>query len=350
MPPDPDAIRHNLLVDVARLYYLDALTHQQIADRLGLSRVKVTRLLRQAVEEHVVEFRIAEPILDARVLEGRLAERFGLREAIVVPTGQSEAQTLDTLGRFAAAWLDERLADDIVVGLGWGRTLNAIAPYLGRSGHVGIQVVSLTGGLAANAKQPNPYDTVTAVATHLGAQPRYLLLPAVADSARTRELLLQEASARTEMMLWTRVDIALMSIGLLSPETGVFYSLPDPEAGVAEVIRAGGVGDILGRPFEMTGRWVPTEVASRTIAIGPDELARVPLVAGVAGGSLKARAILGALRTGLLSVLITDEAAAHGILELASPPTAVHRATDAGDSPGPAGWPALAFRDPTVRS
>lgn len=343
MPPAPDSIRHNLLVDVARLYYLDDLTHQQIADRLGLSRVKVTRLLRQAIEEQVVEFRIAEPILDARVMEGRLVERFGLREAIVVPAGQTEAQMLDTLGRFAAAWLDEHLVDDIVVGLGWGRTLNAIAPHLGRSGHAGVQVVSLTGGLAANANQPNPYDTVTAVATRLGAQPRYLLLPAVADSARTRELLLQEASARAETALWGRIDIALMSIGLLSPETGVFYSLADPEAGVREVERAGGVGDLLARPFDITGRSVPTEVLGRTIAIEPGELARVPLVAGVAGGSAKARAILGALRTGLLSVLITDEAAAQAILDLDSPPSGRHRATDAGhiagQPPGPRGDP-----------
>lgn len=319
MPPGPDPTRHNLLVDVARLYYLDDLTHQQIADKLGLSRVKVTRLLRQAVEERVVEFRIADPVLDSLVLQDRLEERFGLRQAIVVPTGESAAQTLDTLGRFAAAWLDERLADDIVVGLGWGRTLNAIAPHLGRSGHAGIQIVSLTGGLAANANQPNPYDTVTAVATRLGAQPRYLLLPAVADSGPTRELLLREASARAETLLWERVDIALMSIGLLTPDTGVFYSLPDPEAGVRDVTRAGGVGDILARPFDIAGRSVPTEVLSRTIAIEPDQLARVPLVAGVAGGVAKVPAIVGALRTGLLSVLITDMDAATGIMELAGP-------------------------------
>ena len=74
MPPAPDPTRHNQLVDVARLYYLDDLTHQQIADRLGLSRVKVTRLLRQAVEAKVVEFRIADPALASLVLEDQLKD------------------------------------------------------------------------------------------------------------------------------------------------------------------------------------------------------------------------------------------------------------------------------------
>ena len=196
--------------------------------------------------------------------------------------------------------------------------MNAIAPHLDGSRHAGIRVVSLTGGLAANANQPNPYDTVTAIAARLGAQPRYLLLPAVADSTQTRELLLQEASAQAETMLWERIDIALMSIGLLSPSTGVFYSLPDPESGVRDVQEAGGVGDLLGRPFDIDGRHVPTELLGRTIAIEPGQLARARLVAGVAGGSPKARAILGALRSGVLNVLITDEAAAHGVLQLAS--------------------------------
>ena len=317
MPLALDPIRHNQLVDVARLYYLHELTHQEIADKLGLSRVKVTRLLHQAVEERVVEFRIADPLVDTLELQDRLEERFGLRQAIVVPTGESDAQTRATLGRYAAAWLDERLEDDLAIGLGWGHTLNAIVPHLARTRRARILVVSLTGGLAANANQPNPYDTVTAVAARLGAQARYLLLPAVVDSGRTRELLLHEASARAETALWGQLDIAMMSIGLLTPGSGVFYSLPDPEAGVAEVIRAGGVGDILARPFDVDGRTVPTEFLARTIAIEPEQLAQVPTVAGVAGGDTKAAAILGALRTGLLSVLITDEDAARGVLDLA---------------------------------
>jgi DNA-binding transcriptional regulator LsrR (DeoR family) len=314
----PDPIRHNQLVDVARLYYLHELTHQQIADKLGLSRVKVTRLLRQAVEERVVEFRIADPVMDTLDLQDRLEDRFGLRQAIVVPSGETEAQTLTAVGRFAAAWLDERLADNLVIGLGWGRTLNAMAPHLGRNRHTGIEVVSLTGGLAANANQPNPYDTVTAVAVSLGARPRYLLLPAVADSPTTRDLLLREVSARAVTALWERIDIAMMSIGLLNAGTGVFYSLADPEGGVAAVVEKGGVGDILARPIDIDGQTVPTELVDRTIAIGPEELRQVPLVVGVATGGAKARAIQGALRTGLLNVLITDEEAAVRILELAT--------------------------------
>jgi deoxyribonucleoside regulator len=320
MAISPDPIRHNQLVDVARLYYLHDLTHQQIADKLGLSRVKVSRLVRQAVEERVVEFRIADPVMDILDLQDRLEDRYGLRQAIVVPTGETEAQTLAALGRFAAAWLGERLADDLVIGLGWGQTLNAIAPHLEPNRHTGIEVVSLTGGLAANANQPNPYDTVTAVAASLGARPRYLLLPAVADSRTTRELLLREASARAITALWERVDIAMMSIGLLSAGSGVFYSLADPRAGVGAVVEAGGVGDILARPIDIDGQTVPTELVDRTIAIGPEALGRIPLVVGVAGGIAKARAIQGALRTGLLNVLITDEDAACAVLEQAAGP------------------------------
>jgi DNA-binding transcriptional regulator LsrR (DeoR family) len=140
----------------------------------------------------------------------------------------------------------------------------------------------------------------------------------VADSPTTRDLLLREVSARAVTALWERIDIAMMSIGLLNAGTGVFYSLADPEGGVAAVVEKGGVGDILARPIDIDGQTVPTELVDRTIAIGPEELRQVPLVVGVATGGAKARAIQGALRTGLLNVLITDEEAAVRILELAT--------------------------------
>ena len=318
MPQQADPLRHNQLVQVARLYYLRSMTHQQIAGKLGISRVKVTRLLQQAVAEHIVEFRIADPAADTLELQERLEKVFGLKQALVAPSGDTAQQTLDTLGRSAARWLGERLRDNLVVGVGWGRTLNAMAPHLAPAGHKGMVVVSLTGGLAANARQPNPYDTATAVASRIGAEPRYLLLPAVVDGEPTRDLLMAQASVRAVTGLWTRADIVLMSIGLLAPDTGVFYSLPDPSAGVAAAERAGGAGDLLARPFDSAGRFLSTDISRRTIAVEPEQLKRVPLVAGVAGGVVKAEAIAGALRTGLLSVLITDEKAARKVLQGAS--------------------------------
>ncbi|MBD3242097.1 MAG: hypothetical protein GF331_16015 [Chitinivibrionales bacterium] len=313
MPPS-DPLRHNQLVNIARLYYLRKLTHQQIADKLSLSRVKVTRLLQQAVEEGVVEFRIADPALDAFELQDQLEQRFGLTQAIVVPSGESVGEALDNVGRFAARWLTEHLHDNGSVGIGWGNTLNGMVPHLSPVEYAHVSVVSLTGGLAANANQPNPYDTATAIARALGAVPQYLALPAIVESESTRDVLMQEPTARRMRERWAHLDVCMMSIGRLSPQTGVFYSFSDPDQAVRDVQHEGGVGDLLARPIRVDGTFVETDYSRRLIAADVPVLKQAPFVAGVAAGVAKVDAIIGALRSELLNVLITDDQAAERVL------------------------------------
>ncbi len=306
--------RHNQLVNIARLYYLRNLTHQQIADKLGLSRVKVTRLLQQAVDEGIVQFRIADPAVHTLDLQDELEKRFGLSQALVTPSGSGEAESLDIVARHASSWLEEHLSRNCHVGVGWGRTLNAMASHLGRTALSGVQVVSLTGGLAANASQPNPYDTTTAIASSLGVPPHYLLLPAIVESRATRDLLLREAGARAVTKLWSCLDICLLSIGTVSAETGLFYSFGDPMEAARQVRQAGGVGDLLACPYAENGEFLNTDFAARTITVNSADIRRAKHVVGVACGASKAAAIRGALRTGLLSVLVTDEKAARAVL------------------------------------
>jgi deoxyribonucleoside regulator len=315
--PLSDPMRHNQLVNAARLHYLRNLTHQQIADKLGLSRVKVTRLLQQAVDEGIVEFRVADPLVDVLELQDALQERFELKSCLVTPSSSSQEQLLDSLGRQAASYLAGVLKPGTTVGLGWGRTLNAMVPYLEDAGHPDVKVVSLTGGLSANSNQPNPYDITTAVAARLGAQPHYLVLPAIVSSERTRDLLLREPGAREVQAQWEQIDTCLLSIGSINPNTGVFHSLDDPTAEADRARTMGAVGDLLARPFDVNGAFLATDYSARTITVDFGLLGKVPQVVGVAGGEPKADAVLGALRTGLLNGLITDEETARTVLNAA---------------------------------
>jgi DNA-binding transcriptional regulator LsrR (DeoR family) len=55
----------------------------------------------------------------------------------------------------------------------------------------------------------------------------------------------------------------------------------------------------------------------RLIAIEWDALRQIPAVVAMAAGLEKRHAILGALRTGVVSVLVTDEATARAVLRAA---------------------------------
>ena len=310
-----DITRHNLLVRIARLYYLCSMTHQDIADREGLSRIKVTRLLKEAVDKQIVEFKIKDPAFNTLELEEVFKNTFKLERVIITPAPQADGDIYDILGRFTADFLMRNLRDRLNIGIGWGRTLNGMLPYLSRSSKKSIKVVSLTGGLAANKKQPNPYDVASAMAAKLGADPWYPIVPAIVESEDVKQLLLKDEKIKQILDLWERIDIALMSIGVISTKTGLYYSFPDPKKEADSVKKLGAVGDLLAKPFNQKGKFLKPRFANCTIRINFKSLKRIPLVVGIAGGRTKSAAILGALHSGYLNTLITDEATAKKVLQ-----------------------------------
>jgi len=310
-----EEIKHNLLVRIARLYYLCNMTHQEIADQEGVSRIKITRLLKEAVDRKIVEFNIKDPLVQSLELEEEIQRTFDLKTVVVTPTPRSQKELFDILGRFAADFLTRKLRSNLNIGIGWGRTLNSMLPYLDRASTRGIRVISLTGGLAANELQPNPYDVASALAGKLGATPHYPLAPAIVESDQVKKLLLSERKVRDIVELWKEIDIALMSIGIIACDTGLYYSFPDPLKECERVRKLGAVGDLLAIPYSIDGQFVETGFRHRMITIDFEDLKKVPIVAGIAGGRHKVQAILGALRTGCLNTLITDEDTARRIVK-----------------------------------
>ncbi|HEX5823412.1 MAG TPA: sugar-binding domain-containing protein, partial [Candidatus Limnocylindrales bacterium] len=76
------------------------------------------------------------------------------------------------------------------------------------------------------------------------------------------------------------------------------------------------VGEILVRPFTLAGRFVGDEIRARTIAFDASDLSRVPVRIAVAGGTTKVRPVLGALRSGVVTILVTDRRTAEAVLAL----------------------------------
>jgi DNA-binding transcriptional regulator LsrR (DeoR family) len=68
----------------------------------------------------------------------------------------------------------------------------------------------------------------------------------------------------------------------------------------------------------MDGKICNSTLQGRVFAMPVELLLKVPYSIGVAGGKLKAEAILGALRGKYINILITDNLAAEKILKLAS--------------------------------
>ncbi|MFN8518083.1 MAG: sugar-binding domain-containing protein [Chloroflexota bacterium] len=167
------------------------------------------------------------------------------------------------------------------------------------------------------AQPHDPGELARVLADRLGATCHPLYAPAFVASAEVRAVLLGESEISRTTDLFGAVTLAIVGIGELSGSRDgsalVRSELLSPED-VRRLRRSGALGDLLVHAFDARGRFIPDPLSDRAIAMTPEQPRRVPRVVAVAGGARKARAIAGALATGIVRMLITDGTAARELL------------------------------------
>ncbi|NTV91685.1 MAG: MarR family transcriptional regulator, partial [Clostridiales bacterium] len=123
----------SLLSEVASMYYEKDMTQSQIAKRLFLSRTRISRLLKQAREEGLVEIKI-NYVLDRNYsLEARFMERFSLKNVIICSSNlRKPSDVKHEVGILASSYLNDRITKKLVLGVSWGtsvlETISALNP------------------------------------------------------------------------------------------------------------------------------------------------------------------------------------------------------------------------------
>jgi DNA-binding transcriptional regulator LsrR (DeoR family) len=302
-----------LATRAAWLYFVAGLTQAQIGKKLGINRIRVNRLLAQAREQGMVQIRITGRLADCIELENRIKERFGLEQAIIVPTPPDQALVRHVIGAAAGNALSERLKDGMSVGVGWGATLHMSLKALGGQPCQRLSVVSLLGGMT-HSRAVNPSAVARRIADAFGADCYQLTAPVMVANESVRAALWSEPGLRELLERARRVDLALVSVGDVSEEATLFRQGLLPRSALASLQAAGAVGDVLCHFIDAEGKVVDHPVNRRVVAVDLDDLRRVPRIVVAAGGRRKVAAIRAALKGTGAGVLITDEGAARGLL------------------------------------
>ena len=298
------------LVRASRLYYELGETQDAIAKLLGVTRPQVSRLLKRARAEGVVEIRIVDRTAVGSPAADALQRSYGLDAIHLAPTIVGpEDLTRRMVGRLAAEILRATLRAGVTVGIGDGVSVAATSAALEETATpVDVTVVPLCGGHWATSTEREPYRRV---ADALDGQARGLMAPGLVDDAATQRSLMGHAGVRAIVDLWDRLDVVLFGIG--APTWSVARVGADVEA---QLEASDAVGEVLIAPFDLDGHFVCPALRERVIAFDARRLGRVPVAIGVASGETKVRPILGALRAGIVRVLVTDIATAESVVAL----------------------------------
>jgi deoxyribonucleoside regulator len=300
------------LIDASRLYYELGETQSRIAELLGVTRPQVSRILKRARAEGIVEIRIVDQGAQSAAAADELTDRFGLLAVHLVASVRGpEDLGRRMVGRLGAEVLRAAVRDGAVVGVGDGSSVSALADALDeQSRETSATVVPLCGGYWFTGPAREPFRRV---ADAIGGVPQGLLAPGLVDDPATKRSLVAHAGVRRILDLWDRLDVAVFGIGGPAWTPAAFG-----KAACRRLEKAEAVGELLMAPFDIRGRFVRGELEDRTIAFDVERLDRVPVRIAVAGGTPKVRPILGALRAGALTTLVTDVATAEAVARLAA--------------------------------
>lgn len=308
----------SLRLRAARLYYHHGLTQKDIAERLGLGRSTVVRMLEEALRRHEVRIWIDEGDGDCIALALQLEQALGLDEALVVPAAPDPADTPKAVGLALGQFLSEALVDGMSIGVGWGRTLTASLASLRPPRHEGMQVLSLLGG-TVQTDHANPVEFAWRLGSLLDARCHLFPAPVLVDSPDTRQRLIEHGGLAPLYRMAETLDLAVLSVGNVSAGSTALGSQLVSPTERRELLAAGAVADVMCNFIDELGRSVDHPVNRRVMSVDLDAVRQARHVLIAAGGAERAQAILAARARIGCHTLVTDEAAARVLLEHLSP-------------------------------
>jgi DNA-binding transcriptional regulator LsrR (DeoR family) len=298
-----------LLYRAAQLYYLEDANQADIAQQLNTSRTTVSRLLAEARAAGIVRIEVVDPAsLRSGQLAADLRRALGLRAAYVTPsdTGRQVGPVLARAVSEALAATDLKAGEALLVSS--GATLYAVAqqplPSL-----PGVLVAPTVGGVDEPGEPYQTNEIARAIAVKVHGSPVLLYAP-LAPSEGLYRMLLEESSTRRVTSLWTDASVALLGIGA-PPRT---RELRPSVLARDDALLTAAVGDICARPFDGDGHPLPFPGSDRLMAMGLEDLTRVPWSIGVAVGLDKVPAILAAVKAGWVNTIVTDAPTARALL------------------------------------
>jgi lsr operon transcriptional repressor len=296
------------MLRAAWLYFIEEHTQSEIAEAVGLSRFRVNRMLAECRARGLVRIEFTTPLASCVELEQEAIARFGLSDAVVVPRPIKPERVYAMLGSGAARYMSRCIADPAlkVFGVGWGQTMREMLRHLSPTSRPDAQIVTLLGGLPQSSEE-NSIEIIGKLGRLMGADRTYMTAPIYADTPEARYVIAGQQFFVSVLDLLRRADVACFAVGDMSPSSLLIRHALPKGISAAELKAAGAVGEILGTFINEEGAAIDHRVNRQLLGPGLDDLRAMKSLVLASGGPGKVEVMTGAMHSGLIDVLITDE-------------------------------------------
>lgn len=287
--------------EVAILYYEKHRTQSEIANIMNLSRQTVSKVLSEAIKENVVEIKIHNPEITCKELEQEICNFFNIRDVVVCGVSKDDEELCQLMTVKKAVDYIVPLVErgNQKIAISWGRTIQLLISELYNINTQDDVVFPLFGATDQEQAYFMSNELARGFADKIGAKVKYAWFPYRPDSVHDCELFRKTSYYKKLYDLWNDIDIAIVGIGNrdILKIFGDIFGYNDKSTSA--------VGDISTHFFDEDGNIV--ELYEHTLCAGKENLKSAKQTIAIACGKDKTEAIIGALHTGMVDTLITDE-------------------------------------------
>ncbi|MDR1292301.1 MAG: hypothetical protein LBJ91_02755 [Clostridiales Family XIII bacterium] len=309
-----------LIVSVVRKYYEMGMTQDQISSEEFISKSTVSRLLKKATENGIVQFQLNYPVDSIKDIKREFRKYFSFSNLHIAPTFTDNPETkLRDTCRLAANDICNMLEKDDILGIGWGLSMEQLTEILSTEIIIKVKcdkVVMIDGSIASDINSMQSTSIIKKLADFFSADGYLMPVPMIVDCKETADILKEDSHVRYVMDYARKARIAVFSIGYASHDSVLRKRGAYSKKEYDEALSNGAVGDILGHCFNIAGRSVSKETEERIIALSLDEVREKEHRIGIAVGPNKAKAIIGALRGNIVNHLYTDGDTAKEVIRI----------------------------------
>jgi len=313
----PDHYKNS--ISVAKMYYYQGLTTEQIAEEMRISRPTISRLLNFARTKGLIEITVHDSDAYLNVLEQEIREKYGIANVhvVLVPETNGEEVWLQRVASFAASYLNSLLEDNQILGLAWGTTLSTIGRYLIPKVLKGVDIVQLNGsGNTTTINNTYASEIIMRFGDNYSARTHLFPVPTFFDVEETKQLMWRERSIRRILDMQQKADVLLFSLGAVdSGKPSHVYSDGYLEKkDIKELKKKKVIADLATVFFSEDGSYDGIALNKRSSGPSLSLYQKVPHAICVASGRHKVPALRSALAARYMNDLIVDEPTARLVM------------------------------------
>lgn len=300
-----------LLAEIAKLYYIDKVKQKEIAERFQLTPMLVSRLLKRAEDENIVQFYIKTPSQMNLELGKKVKEKYHLSECIALKMDEGMSSRLQ-LGKFLADYMGGMMSDGNVIGISWGKTILEFVRSLPYFNYPQTKIIQLSGGFTYDLDDMSTPSNIIRIANErINGRPLFINAPFFIETEEAKMQLLKDKNNQMLLELAKQSNFNIIGASPLDKESTTAKVGVLQQDDIQELAEKGAVGDLAGFLIDKEGNQVEWSKSKLYMGVPLEEISKAQNVICLADGRQKYEVLKAALNKNYFNILITSETMAN---------------------------------------